>query len=182
MNITKTLLTASVLASLSLGSSSSFASNKIETFSAISSCNTVVGTTETAGSGGISNGSGGIKATSDLVIISCTLPTTTDRPGVDVYINDGSPAFSYPGFGGPPIKNGGTTVCSLIAYDNFGNVTSSDSDFANNPWSESLNLTLNVKAQQPNSGYYNFACRLSRNDVVYMYKHNPFSEPDNGEF
>ena len=100
---------------LTLSTSSAFA-NKIEKYAALSSCKTIVGTTETAGSGGISDGSGGIKATSDLVILSCNLPTTTITPGVEIYVKDASAGS----FGN--INQNGRTVCSLIAYDNFGKV------------------------------------------------------------
>ena len=171
--VNKNFFKVCLISALTLSTSSAFA-DKIEKYAALSSCKTIVGTTETAGSGGISDGSGGIKATSDLVILSCNLPTTTITPGVEIYVKDASANYLD--------EQVGRTVCSLIAYDNFGRVKFSDSDFSQNG-SFNKNMVFNVKAQQiNNNGYFSLACRLSKGDVVYTYKHNPFTNPDSGEF
>ncbi|KZN50039.1 hypothetical protein [Pseudoalteromonas luteoviolacea] len=168
IKIKNSLLKALSFSGLALLATPSFAA--VDVFAANSACNTLVGTTETAGSGGISNGSGGLRATSDLTIISCVLPTNTPTPGVEAFILDKEVGLSFGSTNSQIPSFNGTTACSLTAYDLFGNVRFSDTDFSD----QTGKRTLYVRSTRSNTnGYYGFACRLSRGDELYMYQLYP---------
>ncbi len=148
---------------------------EVNRFAALSSCKTIVGTTVSAGSGGVSDGSGGLKATSDLTIVSCVLPVNTVSPSVIVFLEDAE----VPAFGS--IFNGqtGRTACSLTAYDSYGKVRYSDSKFSTNTGRQGLEIGK-LRAGSLN-GYFGLACRLSKGDKLHSYQLYKEASPDGFE-
>ena len=152
---------------------------EVDRFAALSSCKTIVGTTVSAGSGGVSDGSGGLKATSDLTIVSCVLPVNTVSPGVIVFLEDAvAPAFGSI-FNGQAVSPSGTTACSLTSYDNYGKVRYSDSKFSTSVGKQGLEIGK-LRAGYFN-GYFGLACRLSKGDKLHSYQLYKEASPDGFE-
>lgn len=128
---------------------------------ALSSCKAIVGSIETAGSGGLSNGSGSVIATgSGLNIVVCDVDYSfITNFGVT---NVGVTAF---------VQNTASNdlLCSFTSYGSNGNVGTSRTLSASGTSVRTLNFTIN-NVNPSSNRYYGFSCRLGQGDRIHGFR------------
>lgn len=152
-NLSVSCLCASVLMAYAVPSSAQFGYS-----TALSACKAIVGSIDTAGSGGVVSGSASIVATgSGLNIVVCDLTS--------VNISAKRVSFSY-----FKARDNDRTVCNLASYNGLGNVVrSSSSTTSGRPLSVgrgSAQIEIPFVGAQP---HVQFSCRLDQGDILHNF-------------